>query len=97
MLFLQWAEAGPGILHQAGEPAAAQTDMGAVVGQTDVGGVGQHHQVVGDDACFPELDDRIELAAGEHRVAQVHVAMLGLAFIPAGQARTHEQGTIETV
>ncbi len=82
---------------RAGQRAASVRDVNAVVGQAHVRQAGQHDQVVGDDARFAQLGHRVQLAAAQHLVAQVHVLGLGFAVVPARQARAHEQLAIERV
>ena len=79
------------------EQAAAQGDMGAVVGQRGRGGVGQHHQVVDNDPRLLELADGVELAARQGAVAEPHVLLLHLPPLPARQTGVEEQFAIELV
>ena len=82
---------------QLGQEAAAEGDMGAVVGQTGIRGVRQNHQIVGDDAGILQFADGVELAARQGPVAEIHVAVFFFAAVPAGKAGTHEQMAIEAV
>ena len=97
VFFMGRGESRGRILEQTGELAAAQADVGAVVGQAGAGGLGHDHQIGGDDAGLPEFGDGVEPAAGKHLVAQVHVAVLLLPPGPARQAGTHEQFPIKAV
>jgi hypothetical protein len=83
VLLVGGSEAGTGIRPQFGQPAAAETDMSAIVGQADVRVAGQHDQVPRDDAALRQLGDGIEVAAAEDLVAQAHVLVLGLATVPS--------------
>ena len=86
-----------GRLKRAAEQAAAQGDVGAVVGQRGGTGVGQDHQVVGDHARLLELGNGVELAARQGPVAEAHVGPFALAPLPARQAGVEEQLAVELV
>ncbi len=65
--------------------------MSPVVGQADIGCVGQDHQVPVDDARLPQLCHSIQLAAAQDLMAQSHILVLFLTFAPSRQTRTHEK------
>ncbi len=76
---------------------AAEGDMGAVVGQAGVRGIGQNHKVAGDDSGIFQFTDGVELAARQGLVAQFHVAVFLFAAVPAGKAGADEQVAIVAV
>ena len=68
--------------------------MGAVVGKTGIGGIGQDNQVVGDDAGVFQFADGVELAARQGPVAEIHIPVFLLATVPAGETGAHEEMTV---
>ncbi len=97
LLFMVRSESGRRIAERCCKPAAADTEMGTVVGEADIRHIGKNNKVCRDDARFAQFCHSIELAARQHLVAELHVAVLLFALVPAGQAGTHEQLPVETV
>ena len=91
------AKAGIARGHQAGQALTADADVHAVVGQTEVGRVWHHHEVVDDDAGIAQLLHAVELAARDHLMTQPHVRALFFPAIPTGKAGVHEQLAVESI
>ena len=90
-------ESGIGVLQKRRQLADAEADVRSVVGEADVGGVRKHDEVPGDDARLAQFPQRVELAAAQDAVAQVHVFVFLFATAPPGQAGVHEKLPVEGV
>jgi hypothetical protein len=55
--------------HRFSQSPAAQADVRAIVGQTDVGNIRQHDQIIDDDSGFAQFGNSVELAAAKRLMA----------------------------
>ncbi len=97
IFFISCGKSGRGILQEPGEPGAAQADMDAIIGQTDIGQIGQGNKIAGNDPGFTKFQHGVELAAAQHAVTQMHIAIFILASLPPGKTGIHEELPVERI